>query len=68
GAERRKGAARMLMSAAARFAVEEGASVLALAVTERNDAARALYLALGMAAATGYHYRVKPAQQPETGE
>lgn len=60
--QRRKGAARMLIAAAARFAVEEGADALTLAVTERNEAARALYLALGMTVETGYHYRVKPAQ------
>ncbi|QIE57150.1 GNAT family N-acetyltransferase [Pikeienuella piscinae] len=60
-AQRRKGAARMLMAAAARFAEETGARWLALAATERNAAAGALYHRLGMQVATRYHYRVKPA-------
>ncbi|WP_340108405.1 GNAT family N-acetyltransferase [Pikeienuella sp. HZG-20] len=59
-AARRQGAARMLMSGAARFAEENGARWLALAVTERNIAASTLYRALGMAPATKYHYRVRP--------
>lgn len=59
-AQRRKGAARMLMAAAARFAGECGARWLALAATERNVAAGTLYRRLGMGVAGGYHYRVKP--------
>lgn len=54
---RRSGAARMLMAGAARFAQENGARWLALAVTDRNVAASALYRGLGMAVAGGYHYR-----------
>lgn len=54
---RRTGAGRMLMAGAARFAVEFGASWLALAVTERNIPAISLYRSLGMENVTGYHYR-----------
>lgn len=54
---RRKGAARMLIAAAARVAAEAGAETLALAVTEANAPARALYGALGFAEAARYHYR-----------
>ncbi|MEL7464987.1 MAG: GNAT family N-acetyltransferase [Pseudomonadota bacterium] len=55
--QRRKGAARMLMAGAARFAHEAGATTLALAVTEANEGANALYRALGMTVAARYHYR-----------
>ena len=55
--QRRKGAARMLMAGAARFAREAGATTLALAVTEANEPANALYRALGMTVAARYHYR-----------
>lgn len=54
---RRRGAARMLLSGAARFAQENGARWLALAVTDRNVAASALYRGLGMTVAGRYHYR-----------
>lgn len=56
---RRSGAGRMLMAGAARFAEENGARWLGLAVTDRNAAARALYQGLGMVAAGRYHYREK---------
>ncbi|MFV0475713.1 MAG: GNAT family N-acetyltransferase [Pikeienuella sp.] len=59
-AARRKGAARMLMAAAARFAVESGARWLALAVTEGNVAACSLYRSLGMETGARYHYRTMP--------
>lgn len=55
--QRRKGAGRLLMAGAARFAHEAGASTLALAVTEANQPANALYQALGMTVAARYHYR-----------
>ena len=55
--QRRKGAARLLMAGAARFAHEAGAVTLALAVTEANEPANALYRALGMTVAGRYHYR-----------
>jgi GNAT superfamily N-acetyltransferase len=57
---RRRGAARLLMEGAARFAAEHGAAWLALAVAEANAPARALYSRLGMAEAGGYHYRLAP--------
>ena len=55
---RRQGAARLLVELAARFALEQGAGWLALAVTKANIPANALYGALGMAAVGAYHYRV----------
>lgn len=55
--QRRRGAARLLLSGAARFAHEAGATTLALAVTEANEPANALYRALGMTVAARYHYR-----------
>ena len=57
---RRKGAARLLMEGATRFAAEQGADWLALAVAEANAPARALYARLGMVEAGGYHYRLSP--------
>lgn len=61
GAEqRRRGAGETLLRGAASFAAENGAHWLALAVTEANDTARALYAKLGMAEAGRYHYRVGP--------
>lgn len=57
-AQRRKGVARQLMQAGARFALANGADWLALAVTEANGPARALYQGLGMVQAGRYHYRV----------
>ena len=57
---RRKGAARLLMEGAARFAAEHGATTLALAVAEANVPARGLYARLGMAEVGGYHYRIAP--------
>ena len=56
---RRKGAGEILLRGAASFAAENGADWLALAVTEANAPARALYEKLGMRLAGGYHYRVK---------
>ena len=62
---RRQGAGHLLVEAAARFAAEHGARWLALAVTEANAPARALYDRLGMAEAGRYHYRIAP-DAPET--
>lgn len=56
---RRAGVARNLMQGAACWARAAGAHWLALAVTEANAGARALYAALGMAEAGRYHYRAK---------
>lgn len=60
-AERRRGAGETLVRGAASFAAEQGAAWLALAVTEANAPARALYAKLGMRVAGRYHYRVGPA-------
>lgn len=57
--KRRKGAGEMLLRAAARFAAENGAETLALAVTRANDGANALYAKLGMTPAAEYHYRIR---------
>jgi ribosomal protein S18 acetylase RimI-like enzyme len=55
---RRKGGGGLLMRGAASFAAEQGAEWLALAVTEANAPARALYERLGMTLAGRYHYRI----------
>ncbi|MFN3953983.1 MAG: GNAT family N-acetyltransferase [Pararhodobacter sp.] len=54
---RRQGVARYMVRGIAHWAAEAGAAWFALAVTERNLAARALYSALNMAEAGRYHYR-----------
>jgi GNAT superfamily N-acetyltransferase len=56
---RRKGAARQMLNAAAHWAADMGADRLALAVTEANEGARALYASLGMQPVGQYHYRSK---------
>ncbi len=56
-AQRRKGVARQLIDAGARFARSRGAAWYTLAVTEANAPARALYEGLGMSEAGRYHYR-----------
>ncbi len=56
---RRKGVAKMLVAAAARFATESGAPRFALAVETDNAAAIRLYEALGMRLAGRYHYRTR---------
>ena len=61
---RRRGVARAMLSRAARWAKSEGAGHIALAVTEGNTAANALYQALGMTRAGGYHYRRMTGKQP----
>ncbi|MEM9063276.1 MAG: GNAT family N-acetyltransferase [Pseudomonadota bacterium] len=57
---RRKGAGRLVMEVAARFAAEQGAQWFTLAVTVANAPARALYERLGMVEVGRYHYRIKP--------
>lgn len=57
-AERRKGVGRMVTLAAADWAATAGAEVLALAVTNANGAANALYATVGMVPAGRYHYRM----------
>ncbi len=54
---RRQGVARYMVRGIADWAAGQGAKWFALAVTERNMAARALYSALNMTEAGGYHYR-----------
>jgi ribosomal protein S18 acetylase RimI-like enzyme len=54
---RRQGAARTMLHGAAHWAQGQGADWLALAVTEANAPARALYDAAGMQQMTRYHYR-----------
>ena len=56
---RRQGAGRNILLAAMRFARENGAERLALAVTEGNSAARGLYSSLGMRVVGQYHYRIQ---------
>ncbi|MGB0507397.1 MAG: GNAT family N-acetyltransferase, partial [Pikeienuella sp.] len=55
---RRQGAGRMILQGAARFALDNGAKTLALAVTRANIPANSLYQSLGMTPATAYHYRI----------
>ncbi len=55
---RRKGGGGLLIRGAASFAAEQDAAWLALAVTEANAPARALYERLGIARAGSYHYRI----------
>ncbi|WP_118136485.1 N-acetyltransferase [Oceanicella sp. SM1341] len=57
---RRAGQGRNLVGAAAGVARRAGAPVLALAVTEANRGARALYEGLGMTECARYHYRMAP--------
>lgn len=59
-AQRRKGAAQLLMRAAAKWAQGHGAKVLSTIVTQGNHAANPLYANLGMTLVGHYHYRVHP--------
>ncbi len=56
---RRRGAARRILQAAARWAQDVDATTLSLVVTRQNTAARALYASLGMQVVGQYHYRMK---------
>ncbi|MBN2759614.1 MAG: GNAT family N-acetyltransferase [Rhodobacteraceae bacterium] len=56
-AYRRQGAARTMLHGAADWAQKQGAAWLALAVTEANVPARALYERAGMQQVARYHYR-----------
>ena len=60
-ASRRRGVGLSLLRHAAWWARVRGARHLALAVTEGNGPANALYARTGMTPAPGYHYRVKEA-------
>jgi GNAT superfamily N-acetyltransferase len=61
---RRQGLGAAITAAAASWALENGAGTLALAVTERNAGARALYARLGFVDCGGYHYRRAPEGEP----
>ena len=56
---RRRGVARVLIQAAARFAARNRADLLFLVVLASNVPAIALYEALGMQMAGRYHYRLR---------
>lgn len=56
---RRQGVGRAVTAAAARWALGRGATTLTLATTRENDAANALYAAMGLVPAGSYHYRLK---------
>lgn len=56
---RRKGIGARGVRAAARWAAENGAATLALAVTQANAPGNALYEGLGMRRVSAYHYRIK---------
>lgn len=58
-ARRRQGVGGHLLRAAANWAADQGADRLALVVTARNLAARALYDRTGMQVVGQYHYRRK---------
>ncbi|NCO20745.1 MAG: GNAT family N-acetyltransferase [Rhodobacterales bacterium] len=58
-ASRRQGTARHMMICAARWAAGQGARQIALAVTEANTGANALYASLAMPVRAKYHYRIK---------
>jgi RimJ/RimL family protein N-acetyltransferase len=58
-AARRRGAARLVLSAIARWACEHGAPRLYLQVERSNEAARRLYAAAGFTEVASYHYRVR---------
>ena len=55
----RQGVARYMVRGIAYWAQQNGAQVFALAVTQANTSARALYSQLGMTEAGAYHYREK---------
>ncbi|MBD3764170.1 MAG: GNAT family N-acetyltransferase [Rhodobacterales bacterium] len=57
---RRRGTGLALLRAAAGWAVAAGADWLALAVTQANRPAQALYHRAGMAEVARYHYRAPP--------
>lgn len=57
---RRKGVAARMIRRAAHWAAGNGATTLALLVTDANPA-QPLYTGLGMTATAGYHYRIREA-------
>lgn len=61
--QRRQGVATRILSAAAQWAMEQGAEVLALMVTQGNHAANPLYVQLGMRVIGHYHYRLSDREE-----
>ena len=59
-ANRRLGVGEITLRAAAKWARDQGADWLTLAVTKANTAADALYQKLGMIPVSSYHYRRTP--------
>ncbi|MBC6437725.1 MAG: GNAT family N-acetyltransferase [Rhodobacteraceae bacterium] len=57
---RRKGMARIMVAAAADWALRGGAKTLTLLTTRANLPAGQLYASLGFCAVGHYHYRIKP--------
>ncbi len=57
---RRQGCGRTCLVHAARWAEDHDAHTLVLLVTRANDAANAMYRALGMTGGACYHYRIRP--------
>ena len=57
---RRRGVARLMLRAAARWALDQGAARVALVTTRDNMPANAAYASQGMAIVGGYHYRRHP--------
>lgn len=55
---RRKGLARQIVAGAAAWAFDRGCTHLAVAVTQANAPACALYAGLGLEPCSAYHYRV----------
>ncbi len=65
GQARRRGVARLVLAAIARWATEQGAPRLYLQVERGNLGARRLYDDVGFTELAAYHYRVKPVpEQP----
>lgn len=65
---RRAGVASNMMRCAARWAQEQGAESLALAVTRANRGANALYASLGMRVVGEYHYRKDPEDHSKSSD
>ena len=61
---RRKGLARWLTQACARWALANGAAQFTLLTTVANAGANALYASLGMEIVGRYHYRIHPEDTP----
>ena len=55
---RKRGVGKQMMGQAGRWAAQNGAATLSLAVTDLNVAGNALYTSIGMTPVDTYHYRV----------